>query len=116
MNRDILLNADNTVPMANGDLKLAADLDAIAQDVRTALRLFQGDWFLSSEGLDFDRVMGRTRIDDAKSEIRRLIESRQGVVGVVSLSLTVNYSTRVALVRFSAMTDLGLLGPTEVEV
>ena len=93
-----------------------ADLDAIAQDCATRLRLLRGEWLLDTDaGLDLERVTGAGITNQGiESEVRRVLGSVTGITSVVSV--TVTRTGRAAAVSFEALADTGALITGSVEV
>jgi len=101
-------------------LQLVSGIEAIAQDVRTYLSFFQGEWFLDEEfGIPyFQSILGRKTALIAVREIFRVaILSRPGVLSLISLELSESAAPREFVLSFRANTDLGELTQSiEVEV
>ena len=107
---DIALNANNT------GFVWISDVDAIAQDCATRMRLIRGEWLLNTDaGLDWGRVTGAGVTDQGiESEVRRVLGSVTGVATVVSV--TVTRTGRAAAVDFEAIANTGALITGSVEV
>lgn len=98
----------------NGDLDISNDTlhavtgrEAIAQEVRIALRFFLGEWFLDlDEGVPyFTDVFGKRKdVGLVRDLFRRRILSVPGVLNVPQLSLEFTPSERRAVLSFTAAT------------
>lgn len=113
--RDLKLDADGDIVLENGDLALVSDAEAIAQAVRGALSLVQGEWFLDvTAGVPyFESVWLRApKESEVDAVLRSAILAVPGVLDVPQLDLDLNRSTRVCSVSFRATTDLGELSQT----
>lgn len=102
---------------ANGDLamgqeKLLTDYTAeeVAQNVRTRLKLFFGEWFLEvTDGTDwFGGVLGKgTRLASREAIIRRRILLTPGCVGMTSFNVTSDPVTRQLTVTATIVSQSG---------
>lgn len=89
---------------ANGDLALGQvklltgySAEEVAQNVRTRLKFFLGEWFLNTaDGTDwFGGVLGKgSRLATRESIIRRRILLTPGCVGMTAFSVTSDAVTR----------------------
>lgn len=98
-------------------LQLVADIEAIAQSLRTRLATFQGEWFLSEDfGVPyFQTVLGKQASLIAVREVfREIIADTPGVLGIVKLELKLASASdpRNFALSFSVTTDLGELALT----
>ena len=108
----------------DGDLELVdaqivlfgdpADVDefraAVAQDLRTRLNFFKGEWFLDQfEGVPyFENILVKAPDPDViKSIFRGVILSTPHIVSVDNLVLLIDATTREASLEFVANTDDG---------
>jgi hypothetical protein len=103
---------DNKFPIENNRWRFTQTrLEYLAQKVRHAVSIFQGEWY-------FNQAIGIPYIprdDDRKDNHRRLIESRlqttiTGVTGIsrlISFSTTLDKSNRDLTVSFVAQIDTG---------
>jgi hypothetical protein len=114
--RDLSVDKDtHDLVIVDGDLVLTSDLDAIAQDVCSALLLAKGEWFLAPDvGLPlFDQIMVKgANPNVVRNLIKAEILAVPGVVGVLQLTLVPNTSTRSMKVSFIADTDVGIIDRT----
>jgi len=80
---------------ANGNLLVVYSLDSIIQNVRSAVRLWLGEYqFNTKIGVNYNRYLGQPTVlasNVLKRDITNAIQSIQGVTKVVSL--TYNYVT-----------------------
>jgi len=104
-----------------GDLALTAELDdlvlvdgadAIAQDVSTRLKAFQGEWFLDTRvGMPyFQKILGqKPRLSVLQSIFRDAVLSTPGVNSINDLVLDYVGETRVLSISFRCDTVEGPL-------
>lgn len=105
---DLLLDADGDLDITAGALSLVTGADAIAQQIRIALRLFKGEWFLSpSEGMPYyETILQKgTRPAALQSLFRRALLQVPGVVEVLSLDLDLDTATRQLSLTFEVSVD-----------
>lgn len=70
-----------------GSAFLVDSPEAVAQAVRTRLKLYAGEWFLDKrEGLDLDMVLGYGTQMTRDREVQRVISGTTGVQRIVSYS------------------------------
>ncbi|MNN08392.1 hypothetical protein D3C81_1212450 [compost metagenome] len=101
----------------SGDLALGQDklisgyaAEEVAQNVRTRLKFFLGEWFLdTTDGTDwFGGVLGKgTRLATRESIIRRRILLTPGCTGMTSFSVTADPATRLLTVTASIISASG---------
>lgn len=112
--RDFLidLSTGELVLGPDGDWVLVSDLDAIKQDAHTALGFVRGEWYLDNTfgfGL-FDTVLVKSpNADLIRAEVRRVLLTVLGIVSVTSVDVTLDRAQRLAVVTWSAATDVGEL-------
>lgn len=97
---------------AGDDLVLVDGIDAIAQDLTTRLRTFQGEWFLDTRiGMPyFQKVLGqKPRIGVLQSLFGEAILSTPGVNSFNDLSIDYSGVNRVLSISFRADTVSGTL-------
>jgi hypothetical protein len=102
-----------------GNWVMVRGLPSIAQDLRTSLQLFAGEWFLDqSIGLPwFQSILVKNpNVRFVRSIFADAIQARPGVVGLANLQLDFDRATRVLRVTFSVQTDAGLLENIVVDV
>lgn len=93
-------------------LQLVSGIESIAQDLRTRLAFFQGEWFLDEEfGIPyFQSILGRKTALSAVREIFRVqILNTPGVLALAALELSEGSTQREFTLTFKATTDLGEL-------
>lgn len=92
-------------------LQPVADLEAIAQSLRTRLAFFRGEWFLDEDfGTPWFQTILGTKAPAAavKQAFREIIIDTDGVLDLKKLELS-EVSARNYLLRFTVTTDLGEL-------
>lgn len=112
---DILLDAFGDLDLSTGDLQLVTGVDAIVQDLRSALRFVRGEWFLDQRiGVPyFKREDFETTILGVKNPnlaaIRglysRTILAVPGVLRLDSLAVLFDRAVRTLTVNFSALVE-----------
>lgn len=61
--------------------------EAVAQAIRTRLRLFTNEWFLDKrEGVDLDNILGYGTHDTRDYEVQQRILGTQGVLSITAYS------------------------------
>jgi len=105
---DFALTAAGDLEITLGKLRVVTGTEALAQRLRTRLRLFRGDWFLDLlQGVPYhDFVLHKRSTAAVQREVfRRAIASMRGVREVVSLDVELDGSTRTLLVTGEVRTD-----------
>lgn len=102
---------------ASGDLAMGQEkfitgytAEEVAQNVRTRLKFFLGEWFLNiNDGTDwFGGVLGKgSRLATRESIIRRRILLTPGCVGMTAFSVTAEPTTRMLTVTASIISESG---------
>lgn len=110
---DFLLDpSTGDLALVNGEATYAAGLTAIAQGCRVRLGLWRREWFWNpAEGLPaVEAILNRgVPLADLESVFKRALLAVPGVVGVTSLSVTLDNINRTLSVQFVADTNNGLL-------
>lgn len=118
--RDYLLDIDGDVDLSTGDIRFTTGLEAVAQDLYIALRMYKGEWFLNLEiGVPYlpndvvaesDALLGQ-KFSALKSRaaFRAAIMSVEGVEEITSLAVTFDASTRELTVSFKVTTVAGTI-------
>lgn len=95
---------------AAGQPIFVEDVDAIAQDIRTRLRWFKGEWFLDARtGFPwFQRILGR-KVTERVVELllRRAISGTPGVVRIATMRVDIDRRSREMTASFAAITTGG---------
>lgn len=84
--------------------------EEVAQNVRTRLNFFLGEWFLNTtDGTDwFGRVLGKgSALASRESVIRRRILLTPGCAGMTAFSVTMDIATRQLTVNASIVSSSG---------
>jgi hypothetical protein len=96
-----------------GAFVLVSGRDAIAQAIERRLKTFRGEWFLDgSIGVPYvEQALGRKAPNLAAVEqlLRAEILAVEGVISVLSLTLSLASSTRTLSGTFSASTSEGVV-------
>ncbi|CAI8993172.1 hypothetical protein [Pseudomonas sp. IT-P218] len=102
---------------ADGDLALGAQeflsgysAEEVAQNVRTRLKFFLGEWFLdTTDGTDwFGGVLGKGSVlSSRESVIRRRILLTPGCAGMTAFSVTTDIATRELTVSATIVSQSG---------
>lgn len=120
--RDFALDSTGDLKIDDGDLALVADAAAIAQECKTALGLWLGEFpFDVTLGTDWQTLLSQKGVSDAQveAEIRRVLAGVQGVVAVDSVQIGRDNQTRAASLTIAVRADTGELltiGPIETGV
>lgn len=112
MPNDLLLDTNGDLDMTTGLLTLVEGVDAIAQHIRTRLRLFVGEWFLDTRaGTPYYEIILVKNPDMTAiaAALRKVIGETPGVISIVSYAQTVNRTTRALTVTFTVMVEDGPL-------
>lgn len=107
---DIKLGTDGDLDLSGSELTLVEDAEAIAQEIRIGLKLFQGEWFLDQRvGMPYIQqiLVKNPNLDVLQNLFVQAIESVPGVATVDDCALTLDNETRTLLVTFTATTDDG---------
>jgi len=110
---DIKLDANGDIEIGNsGDLVLVTGLDAIAQDLRTRILFFKGEWALDTRlGVPyFEEILKKAPdLNVVRAIYNDVITSTEGVFSVNNLDLEYDGITRRLSVSFSCQTIEGPL-------
>jgi hypothetical protein len=96
----------------DGDFVWVSGLDAIEQDIRTALLMFQGEWFLDlTAGIPYHQsILGqKTPLPVVREIFRQQLLAIPGVLEVLTIEASFNSQTRRLTVTWKVSTDLGEL-------
>lgn len=109
---DLLLDENNDLVIENGDLVLVRGMDAVVQQCRIVLQMFQGEWFLNLDaGIPyFDNILGqKPRVAMAAVQIyfNRELLTVDGVDKVLLLETEYTAATRTLTVRWQVSTEFG---------
>lgn len=117
---DIQVDNSGELVFANGDLVLLDGTDAIAQNLRIALRMFKGEWFLNvDEGVPYIQniFIKAPRISVITVLLRKAILSVAGVEEIKTFDVQVDAAARSLSVTFDArLADGGTLTFTDFVV
>lgn len=109
--RDLKLDKQNDLVIGT-DLVWTRGIDAVVQDCRIALQMFQGEWFLDREaGIPYWNRILRERPDIAEAAAREVFHSElmsvESVVEVVYLQVEFEPTTRTMLIRWKVRCEFG---------
>lgn len=115
---DLKLDSDNQVVFENGDLVFVSGIDAVVQQCRVVLQMFQGEWFLNLDaGIPYwQSILGektRAAIEAARIFFRRELELVSGVDKVTKLDISYSGTSRTLTVNWQVST---IFGDTPVDV
>lgn len=105
---DLKLGDGGDLDLTAGAVTLVTGSDAIAQQLRIALRLFKGEWFLSpTEGIPYFEQVFQKGVRPAALEalFRRALLKVPGVLEVITLDLDLVPETRKLLLTFEVSID-----------
>lgn len=101
---------------SDGDYKFGFGLDdfyidsveAVAQSIKTRIRLWLGEWFTNTEdGTDWDSVLGKSTEVERNRIIKGRIINTDGVSSLNSFSSSFNSSTRKLTITCEVETEYG---------
>lgn len=115
---DLLLGTDNDLVIVNGDLAFVTGADAVAQGIRIAIQMFNGEWFANLDVgiryLENDHVTASQALlaekfnaVKARAEFRREILAVDGVAEITSLDVTFDRTSRTLKVVWAVRTIFG---------
>lgn len=109
---DLKLDDNNELVIENGDLVFTRGIDAIVQQCRIALQMFQGEWFLNLDvGIPYwEKILGEkpaTAIEAARIFFRRELQLVEGVNRVTKLDISYTGTTRSLNVTWQVNTVFG---------
>ena len=109
--RDIRLTDDGDIYIAGGDIWLVGETDAIVQECGTALRLWQGEYLLDDiAGGQWQTVLTKGVSDqELDAEIRRVLQTVPGVVGVDNVAIVRDTLSRRATITASVTANGGVV-------
>ena len=109
--RDIRLTDSGDIYIANGDIWMVGELDAIVQECGTALRLWQGEYLLDDiAGAQWAVVLTKgVTNQELDAEIRRVLATVPGVVAVDNVAITRDTITRRASIVATVLGNGGVV-------
>lgn len=109
--RDIRLTDAGDIYIAGGDIWLVGETDAIVQECATALRLWQGEYLLDDiAGGQWQLVLTKGVSDqELDAEIRRVLQTVPGVVGVDNVAIVRDTLTRRASITATVRANSGVV-------
>lgn len=118
---DLLLDDDNDLVIEDGDLKFSKGIDAVVQQCRIALQMFQGEWFLDLDaGIPYwQSILGhkpKVAIEAARIFMRGELERVDGVDEVTKLDIVYGGATRTLTVTWQVSTVFGETPADEIEL
>lgn len=108
--RDLALDSDGDLIIESGDFKLLQGTDAIAQECRTALGLWTGEYPFDTElGTRWDLLLNNKGVLDSQivAEVRRVLLGINGVVSVDNVAVSRNTVNRTATITATVTTNSG---------
>lgn len=110
---DLKMTADGDLDCSRLDFQLVAGPERVAQQVRTRLRTFLGEWeFDLDAGTPWlQRIIGikGVNLNDVENELRTQILSVFGVLAVVSLSMEFDKDERTLTLNGKISTTDGIV-------
>lgn len=99
------VDTDNDWRFGKGKSDYARDDQAIQQNVKTRLLSWVGDCFFAmKDGIDWKARLDVGQQDDLLAEIKNLILQSEGVVGINSVVVEFNETTRLVLITYDIET------------
>lgn len=110
---------DHDLDITNGELSFVTGAVAIGQDIKMALRTFLGEvpFYDESVGVPYTQVIFRGKnpnLDANKFILESIIRRRPGVIGVLSLTLELDRTTRELSVNGTVETIDGEIDFSEI--
>ncbi len=109
---DLLLTADGDLDCSEHGLHLVGGAARVAQQVRTRLRTFLGEWeFDLDAGVPwFQRILALkgVNLNDVDSVLRTQILDVQDVLGIVAFSMNFDNTTRTLTITAKITTTFGV--------
>jgi hypothetical protein len=111
--RDLKIDAlTGDLIIEDGDFVWVAGIDSIEQDIRTALLMFRGEWFLDlTQGVPYHQsILGqKTPLTVIREIFRTQLLTIPGVLAVLALEVSFKATIRKLTVTWKVSTDLGEL-------
>jgi hypothetical protein len=109
---DLAIDENNDLVFKDGDLYFVTGIDAIVQQCRIALQMFQGEWFLNLDaGLPYwDKILGQKpsiALQAMQIYVRRELELVDGVLDITKLETSYDRGTRTLRVTWAVDTEFG---------
>jgi hypothetical protein len=109
---DLKLDENNNLVFENGDLVFTTGIDAVVQQCRIAMQMFQEEWFLNLDaGLPYwQSILGQkpaVALQAAQIYIRRELLLVDGVLDILKLEVTYERTTRTLKVSWQVDTEFG---------
>jgi hypothetical protein len=104
------LDADGDLAVGKNNFLYGYGAEEVAQNVRTRLKFFLGEWFLdTADGMDwFGSVLGKgSALVSRESVIRRRILLTPGCSGMTAFSVTADIATRELTVSATIVSQSG---------
>lgn len=102
------LDPNDDYNFGNKSTFLVDSPEAVAQNVKTRLRLFAGEWFLDkTEGLNLTNILGAHTRSTRDVEVRQRILGTKGVVSIAAYASSVDVTTRAFTVNATIVTAYG---------
>lgn len=102
---------DGVLQIVNGDLVLTRGVEAVAQQIEIACKIWRGEWFANAQtGMPYDQMLG-AKFDAAAVQqiVREMIASVDSVLTVNKLIINYNPATRTVEISYSVSTQFGTL-------
>jgi hypothetical protein len=109
--------ATDDLALLDGDLVLADGLDAIAQDLRSRLRLFQGEWILdTAAGVPYyqDILKKNPNPQIVAGVLQNAILNTPGVLELLKFDLDFVTATRSLKIDFEVRAREGVINFSEI--
>lgn len=109
--RDLLIGPDNDL-VIKGGVQLSRGIDAVAQDCRVTLQIYQGEWFLDQTvGIPyFESIFGQkppVAIAAARISMRSALLAIDGVIDVLKFDTAFDGKTRTLTISWVVLTAIG---------
>lgn len=117
--QDILLDADGDIVLDEEGLHFVSGLQAVAQACRIRILMFRGEWFQNMDvGVPYFEGILDDKFDQAaaRAALTAAILDAPGVIGIKSLTVDLDASSRTLSITFVAQTLFGDTPPDLLEV
>lgn len=116
---DLLIDDTNDLVFVNGDLQFSRGVDAIVQQCRISLQMFQGEWFLDLDaGIPYwQSILGSkpaVALSAARIYMRRELELVPGVAKVLRMDVSYTGSSRTLTANWQVSTVFGDTASDEI--
>lgn len=115
--KDIALDANSDLDVAQNDLRFISDVQAIRQALYVLFSTNRGEWFLNLlMGLDQMKLVGKPRDEVIRSEVINTLSQEPTVQQINDIQIVQDRKNRVLYVAYEVITVNGNAVTGEVEI